>query len=158
MRGRKPESKKTLELRGSSRAKDRTAEPRGPALAGELQPPAFFDETACNKWWELLPILRTMGTLTGADMDNFRAYCVAYARWVRAETELAREGPVIEHRNHVTGLSHWLRVAESALARMDKSGGEIGLSASTRPRLKTTEPKPAIKVTGKERFFMKCGT
>lgn len=149
-RGRKPTPTSVLRMRGSKWA-NRGDEPQAPMADGLSDPPDWFDETACAKWTELVPILTAMRVLTVADLDYVRSYCAAYARWVKAERKLKEGGEVVVHSNGVEGISHWLKVSQAALERMDKSGAELGLSPVARSRIKA-EP-PANISPEKAKFF-----
>ena len=156
MKGRKPTPKAVLKLRGSKRLRDRADEPEAPVPDELPEPPEWFSDTARTKWAELLPILRGMRVLTVADMDHVQVYCVAYSRWVKAESRLAEMGEVVTHKNGVDGLNHWLKIAQMAMERMDRSGAELGLSPTARARLHVRTPEHNTsdrRAQGKERFF-----
>ena len=150
MRGRKPTSEKILKLRGSPRVKGRAPEPAGIVEVPEA--PGWMVKEAREKWIELAGILVRRGVLTATDCDRLADYCVSYARWRKAERTLKARGEVVLHSNGVTGLNHWLRVAEGALARMDRAGTVLGLSPVDRQRLKDLKPQ-ATSADGMAKFF-----
>ena len=148
-RGPKPTPTSILKLRGSARARSRANEPELPELDEEPKCPAWFPPVAVRKWTEVIDSLRTMGLLTAADLDQVQFYCVAYAKWIKAEAKLKRGGEVVTHKNGVEGRSHWLRIAGDAMDRMMKIAAEFGFSPAARTRLQVPGSKqPGDKFDG----------
>lgn len=140
-RGRKPKPAALLRLAGNRRARAHKNQARLKKPADVPPPPDFLGTIAVEKWKELAPRLLRVNTLTEGDRDQLAAYCQAYGFWVEASQHLEEEDLVITHHNGVKGLNHWVRVAQLAMDRMDRCGAELGLSPTSRARLKIEVPE-----------------
>lgn len=145
MRGRKP---KPLELRvlhgdAGQRALDQHPRPRRSAP----RCPDFLTGDAELCWKRLARELFDAGLLTVVDHDALAAYCMAYARWRRAERNIAKTGDVLvtapqtnEDGEKIGGGNFYqnphLAVANRALEQMIKLEAEFGMTPSSRSRVR----------------------
>lgn len=107
------------------------------------KPPDHLDDEAQAEWLRIGPKLVRLGVMTELDTAALSAYCVAWSRHVDAEKNLRKYGMVLVSKS--TGnpvLSPYYRVATQALADMNKTLTEFGLSPSSRTRVTAAE-KPA---------------
>lgn len=156
MQGRKPTPTGILKLRGSWRADARDGEPEFGEL-DDLDPPAWLDEVAAAEWSRLAVTLAETGVLTVADRAMFAAYCIAYARWVKADLCLTTSGgDVITGANGHPVVNPWSRVARQALVELRACAVQFGLTPSARRGLSVEKPKPQ-GVRSRARFFEKGG-
>jgi len=151
MRGRKPTPTATKRLAGTLR-KDRVNREEPTIEAGTPTPPEGMSDEARAQWDYYAPLLASCRVLTLADRETLACYCTAAARRSAAEAELAKHGPVVKSPSGYPIQNPWLAIANKAMEQMLKWGQELGLSPSSRSRIKTTAPaKPAE--TGAARFF-----
>jgi P27 family predicted phage terminase small subunit len=98
-------------------------------------------------WRRLSRDLYDAGLLTSVDREALAAYCVAYARWRKAEDMLGEQGEVIrtapkeDGEGNATGGGNlvqnpWLAVSNRALDQMTKLAAEFGMTPSSRSRVK----------------------
>lgn len=167
MKGRKPRPTHLKVIEGE-RNKDRINldepkfEPNVPTC------PRHLSKEARREWRRLATGLFRMGMLTDVDRGVFAAYCQAWGRWVEAENEIAKSGPVLravlrnkdgnvikdEDGNPVPGgyyQNPFLAVANRAWSNMVKAAAEMGISPSSRSRIVVS--KPSGKRKGIEEFI-----
>lgn len=140
MRGRKPIPTSLKILRGNpGKRKLNRHEPRpAPAIP---TCPRELDRAAKTEWKRLAKILAELGLLTQCDRGSLAAYCAAYSRFISAERDVGKYGSVILSPDKKWPTkSPYLCVAEAAAEQMRKFGAELGLSPSSRSRLKTGPP------------------
>jgi P27 family predicted phage terminase small subunit len=139
MSGPPPTSTALKILRGNpGRRRLNSREPR-PAI--ELPTcPAHLSAEARREWRRIGPQLRDIGVLSTIDKAAFAAYCVNWARWVKAEQKIKSQGEVL--RSKRTGVEYynpWLGVASRSMLLMHKFAIELGLSPSARSRVRSAE-------------------
>ena len=85
-----------------------------------------------------------MKLLTPADRSALMAYCVAYARWVKAEQQVKQYGTIVKSPDKGFPMkSPYLTIADQAMESMRKFMVEFGLTPSSRSRIKLPEDKDA---------------
>ena len=135
MRGRKPIPTRLKVLNGNPGQRPLNEGEPKPALGIPSAPP-HLDGEALAEWDRVTAELHAIDLLTVADRPSLACYCVAWARWVQAETELAVEGPVLTAEG--TGNSYqnpWLAVANRAMEQVRQFSALFGLDPSSRCRL-----------------------
>jgi P27 family predicted phage terminase small subunit len=136
MRGRKPKPT-TLKILEGNPGKRSLKDGPPPAPAGIPECPDFLDDEARAEWFRMTKELLDMGLLTRADRTALAAYCVAYSRWVAAEAQVRRLGPIVKSPlKNFPMKSPYLTVADQALETMRKFMVELGLSPSSRSRIR----------------------
>ena len=109
--------------------------------------PEYLDAEAEKCWKRLARELYDAGLLTTVDRDALAAYCMADARYRKAEAEVAKSGEVIrtaiikdDAGNAIGGgniiQNPWLAVANKALETKMKLAAEFGMTPSSRSRVK----------------------
>lgn len=102
------------------------------------------DAEALAEWKRITPELITAGLLCSVDMAALAMYCMAYARWVKAEEMIAfgsamtpiSGGLVTCAKNGFEQLSQWYIVSGKEQERLHKMLTEFGLSPSARARVR----------------------
>lgn len=99
---------------------------------------------AKREWKRVAKDLHTCGLLTGVDRAALAAYCVAYGRWVAAETLLQRgSAPLVSVSEKGYVYPHpLLAVSNKAMELMHKFATEFGMTPSARARLTVQNTKP----------------
>lgn len=115
-------------------------------------PPAWMHEYAKEEWRRHAPALHLAGRLDSLNLSAFENYCCAYARWKRAEEELAGHPLVQVTEKGYEAPSAIATVAKAAAVDMRKSLAEFGLSPLALKRLKATVE--AAKRESKLKQFM----
>lgn len=111
------------------------AEPEAPAVRPE--PPDFLDAVARAEWDRLCGMLELMGTLSLADRTVLVTYCVLYSRWEQAERMVAKSGTIVKSPDKGSPImSPYLCVANRAIEQMMKLSAELGLTPSSRSRIR----------------------
>lgn len=157
MRGRKPKPTKIHELNGNpSRInfkRDRAGEPKPRSAAPKC--PSHLDAEAKTEWRRMVKELEAIGLLTLLDRAALAAYCQAWSRWVAAEANVQKFGPVLsqvvpavfyrdgsQKSAEETKLyaNPYVRIANTALAQMRAFLVEFGMTPSSRTRLSVSKP------------------
>jgi P27 family predicted phage terminase small subunit len=97
--------------------------------------------------------LRAFGLVTVIDKAALAAYCQAWGRWVEAEQQLRKYGPVIKSPSGFPIQSPYLTIANKAMEQMTRMLVEFGMTPSSRSRVATVKTQP--KEDRKARFFTK---
>jgi P27 family predicted phage terminase small subunit len=111
---------------------------------GSIRPPAHLGDTAKREWNRLKKRLAPAGLLTPLDADVLALYCQAYSRWVEAEEQLSRFGPVVKTKYGNLVQNPYLAVANRAMDQMLVYARELGMTPSARSRIQLP-----VQTTGK---------
>lgn len=146
MRGRKPQSSATRRLTGNAgkRAYNQD-EPRPPAPDDtfDVPPAEVLDHPrAVAEWQRLAPMLRRARQVTEADRGALLALCLEWARYLDATAMVQRLGLVVKSPNGFPMTNPYLSIATRALVACNKLWPELGLTPSSRSRVKAA-PAPA---------------
>lgn len=87
--------------------------------------------------------LEPLGLLTGLDKAIFASYCQAWSIWAMATEKIRETGWVIKASTGTPMLNPYKPIMDKANEQMVKSLIEIGMSPSSRSRVKITEKRPA---------------
>lgn len=147
----RPKPTAILKLQGSSRANGRAHEPELPAC--DRDAPAYLCGPALDEWDRLAGPLIDSGVLTIVDRACLAACCAAYGRWIEAEAKVRELGHVIETPNGSLQVSPYVSIANEALRQYRAFAIELGLSPSSRSRVRAT--KPAKDDGGFDKFLNK---
>jgi P27 family predicted phage terminase small subunit len=161
---RKPTNMKVIE--GTFRT-DR-ANPDEPRPAVEIPScPAQLSAGAKREWYRIAALLEEMGLVAKVNRASLAAYCSLYARWIKAESEIAAEGEIYKvitgEKRAVDGTvtvfysykkSPWVDIALKCAVEMRHFANEFGLTPASQSKV-SAKPKekadPKAKSTG--RFF-----
>lgn len=89
-----------------------------------------------NTWNRLAPHLFAKGNLRPVDRDAFAAYCLAWARYHRAQQQLAESGEVMVNKAKGTFVVNpWLWIANAAEKQMIRVMVEFGMTPSSSRKL-----------------------
>lgn len=138
----KPSALKQLEGNPGKRTTN-TKEPR-PATKIPACPKHLSAE-AHKEWRRVSKQLADLRLLTEVDRAALAAYCQAWARWVEAEKEMAKEDfrmITITEKGYPV-LSPWFSVADKALKQMKAFLAEFGMTPSSRSRVQV-EPEGEV--------------
>ena len=130
----KPTALKLLQGNAGKRKVNKN-EPSPDALAEVPAPPEWFGTIAVNIWHQVAPWLVESRVLTGTDLHNLEAFCMAYQRWREAQEDITKNGIIVmgakqEIKNPACTVSN------ETLRQMATYGGALGLDPASRARLK----------------------
>ena len=143
MRGRKPKPT-VLKLLDGNPGKRRINDREPTAPAGIPEPPDWLDDGARAEWFRIVKDLDGMGLLSPADHAMLEAYCTTYSRFVQAEVQVRKYGPIVKSPNGFAQTSPYLTVANQALEALRKLSVEFGLTPSSRSRIRLPASGEAI--------------
>lgn len=163
MKGRKPKPLELRVLHGGAYSKAFAEQPQPRRVLPRCPEHLTGEAAAC--WKRLARDLYDAGLLSALDRDALAAYCMAYARYKKAEEILAKSGEVIktadkrDAEGNVIGGSNWIQnpwlaVANRALEQMRQLAAEFGMTPSSRSRVKAEisaartqqAPEPRLRV------------
>ena len=130
----KPTALKVIQGNPGKRKINKNA-PSPDALTKVPEPPEWFGEIAANIWRQVVPWLIEAKILTGTDLHNLEAFCMAYQRWREAQDDITKNGIIVmgakqEIKNPACTVSN------ETLRQMAAYGGALGLDPAARARLK----------------------
>ena len=143
VRGRKPKSTVIKLLTGNPGGRKLNKnEPKYPRM--EVTPPEHLNLAAQEEWARLYETMAAQGMITTVDRAALAAYCVAYSRWVKAETKLNEMmeksvdsllgGMVFKtHRDNLS-VNPLIRIANAAMDIMVRIASEFGMTPASRSR------------------------
>ena len=139
MAGRKPLPTRLKLVKGTARPhRLNKAEPRPTVAIPE--PPAHLDERARAKFAGMAGMLARHGVMTELDAGALARYAVVWCRWLDAEAEVKRRGPVVKTEAGNIIQNPFLSVANKCLLQMAQIEFEFGLTPSSRSRIRMAEP------------------
>ena len=113
----------------------------GPRLDGTTpECPVWLDAEAKREWDRVVHALHESGILTNVDRAVLAAYCQSYARWVEAETQVEKEGQVLERQSGRHYLNPNLAAASLALKQLMAYAVQLGLTPAARSRIGVEKP------------------
>lgn len=134
--GRKPKPTHLKLLQGKPGHRALNENEPQPDLAEEKpEPPSHLSGQARAEWDRVYPVLLKNRLITEADMTAFAAYCQAYGRWQEAETQLAKQGPVVLAPSGFPVQNPYLAISNKAVEHMHKFLTEFGMTPSSRSRV-----------------------
>ena len=117
------------------------AEPR-PAVTVP-QAPGHLDERARSRFAEMAEMLARHGVMTELDVFALARYAVISCRWIEAEAEVKRRGPVVKTEGGNAIQNPFLSIANKCLLQMAQLESEFGLTPSSRSRIRAVTPADA---------------
>lgn len=155
-RGPKPESMASKKHRGNPGR--RPMNDREPQIeVSELTPPEWLAGEALTEWERVADVLYKANLATAMDRAVLVSYCEAWGAYVQGCKDVIEHGYVMTSEK--TGqdyLSPYLNAKSMAEKQMRACVAELGMSPSSRTRIKVT---PVVKQdkTGKGKFFKVAG-
>lgn len=103
-------------------------------------PPEMMKGAALDEWKRVTPLLADVGLIAKLDRAIIAAYCMAWARWIDCERMLETTGLIVKAPNGYPMYSPYLSASNKALDQVRQLSEQIGLSGSSRSRIKTNDP------------------
>jgi P27 family predicted phage terminase small subunit len=130
----KPTALKVIQGNAGKRKLNKN-EPSPDALVVVPEPPEWFGPIAVAAWQQVAPWLIEAKILTGTDLHNLEAFCMAYQRWREAQDDITKNGII------VMGAKQEIKnpactVANETMRQMATFGSALGLDPAARARLK----------------------
>ena len=139
MAGRKPLPTQLKLVKGTARPhRMNPAEPQ-PSLAVP-DPPEHLDVEAAAKFTDMATLLARHRVMTELDAGALARYVVIWRRWLAAEAEVKRRGPVVKTVGGNIIQHPFLAVANKCLTQLGQIESEFGLTPSSRTRIRMAAP------------------
>lgn len=139
MRGAKPKATVLKLITGNpGRRPLNPKEAKPPAVIPD--PPEMMKGAALDEWKRVTPLLADVGLIAKLDRAIISAYCMAWARWIDCERMLETTGLIVKAPNGYPMYSPYLSASNKALDQVRQLSEQIGLSGSSRSRIKTNDP------------------
>jgi P27 family predicted phage terminase small subunit len=106
-------------------------------------PPDHLDDSAKQKWAELLPILLERGTLDASTLDGLTCYVTAWSQWTDATAQVQQLGMVVKSAAGFAIVSPYVTVAAQAERRMRQWADALQITPKSRGR-KKAEPESEV--------------
>jgi P27 family predicted phage terminase small subunit len=142
MRGRKPIPSKIHLLQGGKKKthrKPNDREPKPPTIIPKC--PRHLDREARAEWRRMIKELEPLGILTKLDKAVFAVYCQAYSTWAQATRKIQEMGMVRITKSGYTEQNPFFPIANKAKEQMMKALIELGMTPSSRSRIKVMPKK-----------------
>lgn len=98
--------------------------------------PPGLDGIAREQWDYITQLLAAEGLISRLDRAIVEAYCRTYARWRHADDQVTATGEVVANASGTPVVSPWARVRDTAAKQLIAIAQELGLSASSRAKIK----------------------
>jgi P27 family predicted phage terminase small subunit len=138
MRGRKPKPTTLKLLEGNPGKRPLNHHEPQPA-SDKPTCPSHLSGEARKEWNRISKDLHQAGLLTRIDKTALAIYCQAWQRWVEAEENLKKVGPVVKSPSGYPVLNPFWSVANKAMSQMQKALVEFGMTPSSRSRINLAE-------------------
>jgi P27 family predicted phage terminase small subunit len=148
MRGRKPTPSALKAIGPRSHHKTTPGdEPatEDPGVAFDTPPPELVGAAAAE-WTRLAPLLRQRRQIDESDRSALHALCVEWAIYKDATRKMLEAGFVVKGPHGFAQRNPYRVIARDAFANCAKLWPELGLTPSSRSRVKTIGPPPANKI------------
>jgi P27 family predicted phage terminase small subunit len=135
MAGRKPLPTHLKVVKGTARAhRINPSEPTPTVTVPD--PPEHLDERAKGKFTSAVEMLARHGIMTELDAGALARYAVVWCRWIDAEAEVKRRGPVVKTEGGNVIQNPFLAVANKCMLQMGQIESEFGMTPSSRTRIR----------------------
>jgi P27 family predicted phage terminase small subunit len=143
MAGRKPLPTHLKLVKGTARPhRMNSAEPKPAVLTPA--PPEHLDERARARFSELATMLAGQGIMTALDVNALARYVVVWCRWIDAEAEVAKRGPVVKTAAGNVIQHPSLAVSNRCFSQMRQIESEFGMTPSSRSRIRMNSVSDAL--------------
>lgn len=109
---------------------------------GTPKPPAMVKGEALAEWKRVVPELDKLGVLATVDRAILTTYCVTWARWVKLDQQLTREGVTVTARDGATRKNPCWQMAREAANQIATLAAHLALTPSARLRLPARPKEP----------------
>ena len=137
MAGRKPLPTFLKVVKGTARAHRINQDEPRPCVSVPAAPD-HIDERAKAKFTSTAEMLARHGVMTELDASALTRYTVVWCRWIDAEAEVKRRGPVVKTDAGNVIQNPFLAVANKCLLQMAQIESEFGMTPSSRSRIRAT--------------------
>ena len=140
--GRKPKATAVKEASGALRKNPQRrnkAEPKPKRGHPAMPPTVKADKVAASQWNDLCQLLDDMKILTVADQAVMAMYCTTYAEWLKVYEHVRDNGCSYVSVNGNPATSPQTHQYNKLSDRLLKLFAELGLTPSSRSRIKATE-------------------
>lgn len=134
-RGRKPKPTSQKKLAGNPGKRALNNDEPNFTSITYIDPPSYLTEGAVDMWERVMPELLREKVLCITDIHNVEAFCMAYARWRLSESDVAKNGVVVESAQGAPMKNPALTAANEAMRQMVTFGSLLGLDPSSRSRV-----------------------
>ena len=117
-------------------------EPKPPLVVPE--PPSHLSEQEKAKFTSTAEMLVRRGVMTELDAGALARYAVVWCRWVDAEAEIKKRGPVVKTTSDNIIQNPFLAVANKCMVQMAQIESEFGLTPSARSRIRMEMPSDTV--------------
>lgn len=139
-RGPAPEPTALKRLKGNPGKRPlNREEPRPPSTMPRC--PSHLTGEARAEWRRVARTLYELGLLTGVDRAALAVYCQAWARWVKAEGQVAKHGEVVKTAAGNVMQNPYLSIANRAMRQMRDMARELGMTPSARSQIRVAPPE-----------------
>jgi P27 family predicted phage terminase small subunit len=151
MRGRKPIPSRLKIIRGNRGKRPINADEPRPAALDVSAPTELSDDVSRAEWARtIVPAILT-GQITSADRTAAIAHCELWSTWQSQASDAAQHAHVVKAGNNNYPIPNPARVmANKTLTLLMRVDAELGLTPSSRSRVKTAAPAERSKL---ERFL-----
>lgn len=134
-RGPAPEPTALKRLKGNPGKRPlNDSEPRPAATLPRC--PSHLQGEARAEWKRVAKALHQSGLLTQVDRAALAIYCQAWARWIKAEAQVARHGEVVKSAAGNVMQNPYLSIANRAMKQVQSMARELGMTPSARSQIK----------------------
>jgi len=144
-RGRKPIPPKIHVLRGNPGRRKLPTDRLDPAAALPDCPDHLNDE-ARKEWANICAELGPMGILTRLDKAILAEYCQGWSLWIEALAMVTKLGLIGKSPSGYPMMNPYLAIANRAQEQMHRALTELGLTPSSRSRIKVDKASAADPV------------
>jgi P27 family predicted phage terminase small subunit len=134
--GPKPEPTRLKIARGNPGRRKLNHQEPTPEPLTDFKAPAWLNREAKREWKRVVAELGPLGVLTVLDVSALCANCVAWSEMRAAEDIIQRDGVVITDQYGKQMKHPAVAVKNAALTAMLRWGAELGLTPSSRTRLR----------------------
>lgn len=139
MAGRKPLPTQLKLVKGTARPHRLNRDEPRPTVAVP-EAPDHLEDRARDQFVAMAEMLARHGVMTELDAGALARYAVVWCRWIDAEAEVKRRGPVVKTEAGNIIQNPFLAIANKCLLQMAQIESEFGLTPSSRSRIRTAAP------------------
>src|ERR1700722_3336848 len=143
MSGRKPLPTHLKLVKGTARPHRLNQNELKPPLVIP-EPPPHLEEREKAKFIAMAEMLARYGVMTELDAGAISRYATVWCRWLDAEVEIKKRGPVVKTTGENIIQNPFLAVANKCMLQMAQIEGEFGLTPSSRSRIRMEQQSDEV--------------